>query len=68
MDKATEISLLLKEKEEKIAQLKQQLETERASENRQAAQQLAQLQQSMEVLKISHEEDISAKNTQLQDL
>lgn len=34
MDKATEIFVLLKEKEEKIAQLEQQLETEKASVNR----------------------------------
>ena len=60
--------LLLKEKEEKIAHLEQQIETKKASVNRQAAEQLAQLQQSMEVLKISHEADISAKNMQLQDL
>lgn len=68
MDKDTEISVLLKEKEEKISQLEQQLETEKASVNRQVAEQLAQLQQSMEVLKISHEADISIKTMQLQDL
>lgn len=66
MEKATEVSTLLKEKQERIAQLEQQLETEKASVNKQAAEELTQLQQRMDVLRISHEADISAKNTQLQ--
>lgn len=65
---ATEISILLKEKEEKIAQLEKHLETEKQSVNKHAAEKLAQLQQKMEVLKISHKADILAKNIQLKDL
>ena len=43
MDKAIEVSTLLKEKEERIAQLKQELETEKASTNKKADNHLAQL-------------------------
>lgn len=44
MDKATKISILLMEIEDKILQLEQQLEIEKANVNRQASKQLAQLQ------------------------
>lgn len=66
MDKATEVSTLLRKNEKRISQLEQQLEAKKASVNSQAAEHLTQLQRDMEVLKISHEADISAKNMQLQ--
>jgi len=68
MDKATEVSVLLREREEKIAQLEQHREIEKANVNQQAAEQIAQLQQSMEVIKIIHEANISAKNMQIKEL
>jgi len=43
MDKAIEVSTLLKEREERITQLEQELKIEKASANKQAAKQLAQL-------------------------
>jgi len=43
MDKATEVSTLLREKEERIVQLKQELEVEKASTNRQVVKKLKQL-------------------------
>jgi len=64
MDKAIEVSILLREREERIAQL----EIEKANVNKQAIEQIVHLQQSMEVLKISHEADISSKNVQIQEL
>lgn len=68
MDKAISISTLLMEKMERIAQIEQELETKKASENSQVAEQLAQLQQDMEVIKISHEANISAKSKQVQEM
>ena len=68
MDKATKVSTLLREKEERIAQLEQQLKIEKESVNRQVAKQHSQFQQSMEVLKISHQADMSAKNMQPQEM
>jgi len=65
---ATEISILLREKDEKIAQLEQQLQVEKANLNQQAAEQIFQLQQNMELLKISHKANIFAKNVQVQEL
>jgi len=44
MDKAIEVSTLLKNKEERIVWLKLELEIEKASTNKQAAEKLAQLQ------------------------
>lgn len=67
MDKATKASTLLREKEERTTQLKQVLEAEKESANRQVVEKLKQLQQDMEVLKIRHEADISAKSMQLQE-
>jgi len=68
MDKATKVSILLREKEERIAQLEHQLKAKKESINMKAVEHLAQLQQHMEVLKINHEADMSAKNMQLQEM
>jgi len=68
MDKATELSILLREREEKITQLEQHLQIEKTNVNQQATEQIAQLHQNMEVLKIIHEANIFAKNMQIQEL
>ena len=54
------MSILLREKDQKIGQLEQQLQVEKENVNQQATEPIAQLQQNMEVLKISHEVDVSA--------
>ena len=64
MDKATEVSILVQEKDYKIMQLQQQLDEERNDLNQRVEQQLLKFQQDMEVLKISHENDIQQKHTE----
>jgi len=68
MDKSPEVSILLREREEKIVQLEQHLGIGKKSVNKQVVKQLAQLQQNMEVLKISHEANIFVKNIQIQQV
>lgn len=68
MDKATKVSIFLRQREEKKAQLERRLQIEKENVNRQAVEQIAQLQQNMKVLKISHEAEISANNMQIQGL
>ena len=61
MEKATEVSTLLREKEKRISQLEQPLEAEKEIVTREAVEQLAKLQKDMEVLKIIHEANILTK-------
>ena len=68
MDKAAKVYILVQEKDEEIMQLQQQLDEERNNLHEKVEQQLFRVQQEMEMLNINHENDLSSKNSLIEQL
>lgn len=66
INKAAEVQLLLREKEDKILSLEQQLQ--QVKTNQQAQIQLAKLRQEFQQMKIEHQSSLAGKEAQIQSI
>lgn len=66
IDKATDVKIFLKEKENKILLLEQHLQQEKSNE--QAKSQLAKLQQQFKHMKIKHQANLAEKEAYIQGI
>lgn len=66
MDKETQVQMLLREKEDKIMSLEQQLQQEKYDE--QAEIQLANLQREFEQMQIEHRTSLAEKEEKIQTI